>query len=428
MGIIADYFIGRELRKMKEESTSDEVQFLPTEQQGQRLLSRDPTTMKFAMEGYTLNSILFECVGLRVDAIQSAPLKVYSAKNPKDEIPDCHLAHILHSPNPALDQAMMLQYLEVYLDIGGNMYMHKIRDGYGMLREFYPYHASQITPIIGDGKWITEYRYDNWGGFTLDLPKEDVVHFRWSSNDFRKTWMAISPVMSILGEIDLDNESKNIEIATLLNGAVIPFAIIPGAEINGGKPLTDQQIRTQLEKLRTRYGGKNRGSGMILNPGTDIKQVGISPKDFGNLTSRQIPETRIPAALKVPLSLTGLWASIKASAYNNHATDVQTFARTTVSHMNKVGQTFTHGIQNETFEDGKGSDFIIRFDTKHIPALQDVEWQKRKQVALDYTSGILMLDEARNDIGLPPDTTGKGGKYVYENSPVTIKPASITEG
>jgi hypothetical protein len=95
--------------------------------------------------------------------------------------------------------------------------------------------------------------------------------------------------------------------------------------------------------------------------------------------------------------------------------------------MGKIANTFNQSFKDEQFEDGKGSDFFIAFDTKQMPALQEVEWQKRKQVSVDYTSGILKLDEARFEFGLPPDDTGKGGKYSFENMPVQIKSSSVTE-
>lgn len=420
MGIVAEWFINREYNKLRREVefTSPEIQFLPQANPNATVISRDPSTMKFAVEGYARNSIVNECIGLRVEALQSAPLKVYANKDRKKELPDCHLAQLLKNPNPVLDQTSFLLYLESYLSVGGNMYVQKVRDGYGIMSQLYPYHASQMTPILKNGVWITDYLYDNWSGFRCELKAEDIAHFRWNSVNFQKTWLSDSPLLAIAKEIDIDNESAEIEIATLLNGMVIPFAIIPGKDTLGaGKLMTDAQIKFQLEKLRTRYGGKNRGSGIILNPETTIQQMGVSPKDFGNLTSRQISETRIPSVLKVPLTLTGFAVSISATALDNHSTDVQTFAHRTISHMGKITNTLNQSFKDEQFEDGKGSDFYIEFDYKKIPALQEVEWQKRKQVALDYTSGILMLDEARNEFGLPPDTSGKGGKYAFENDP-----------
>jgi HK97 family phage portal protein len=415
-------------KQVSEYSNDTEIHFLPQSFPNTSIISRDPTTMKYANEAYARNSIVNECVGIRVEALQSAPMKVYDAKDHKKELPDCHLQHILNNPNPVLDQTAMLLYLEAYLDVGGNMYMHKVRDGYGIMSQLYPYHASQMTPVLRDGIWITNYLYDNWAGWRADIEAKNIIHFRWNSVNFQKTWLSDSPILAVAKEIDIDNESAEIEIATLLNGMVVPFAIIPAAETVGiGKLMTDQQIKFQLEKLRTRYGGKNRGNGMILNPGTDIKPVGVSPKDFGNLTSRQISETRIPAVLKIPLTLTGLAVSISATALDNHSTDVQTFAQRTISHMGKIANTFNQSFKDEQFEDGKGSDFFIAFDTKQMPALQEVEWQKRKQVSVDYTSGILKLDEARFEFGLPPDDTGKGGKYSFENMPVQIKSSSVTE-
>jgi HK97 family phage portal protein len=373
--------------------------------------------MKYALEGYARNSIVNECIGIRVDALQSAPLKVYSAKDRKKELPDCHLAQILKNPNPVLDQTSFLLYLESYLCVGGNMYVQKVRDGYGMMSQLYPYHASQMTPILRNGIWITNYQYDNWSGYRVELDAKDIAHFRWNSTNFQKTWLSDSPILAVVKEIDIDNNSAEIEIATLLNGMVIPFAIIPGAETLGGQLMSDQQIKAQMEKLRTRYGGKNRGNGIILNPGTTIEQLGISPKDFGNLTSRQISETRIPAVLKIPLTLTGLAVSIRATALDNHSTDVETFAHRTIAHMGKITNTLNQSFKDEQFEDGKGSEFYIEFDYKKIPALQEVEWRKRKEVAVDYTSGILTLDEARYEFGLPPDSTGRGAKYAFENNP-----------
>ncbi len=408
MNFITKYLLEREIRKLPVASESTE--FLPTAQRYSQSIMNDPTTAVFANEAYKRNSIVFDCIGIRVDALQSAPLKVYH-KVTKAEVPDCSLAKILSAPNPVTDQSTLLMYLETYLGVGGNAYLHKVRDGYGSLKQLYPYHASQMTPQLYGANWITKYRYDNGGGYIANIDADDIIHFRWNSVDFQKPWMAISPLASLAKEVDLDNHTMEMEITIILNSAIIPFAIIPGA---GTRVMTDDQIKMQLEKLQTRYAGKNTGRGMILNPGTDIKPLGVSPKDLGNLTSHQIPETRIPAVFKVPLTKTSFYTSLQNSTMNNRGSDELVFAQTMVTHMAKLANTLTHGIKGERFEDGtSGDEYEIKFDASKIPALQEQQWQKRKQVTEEFTGNLITQNEGREQLGMEEATEG-GDRYYFQ--------------
>ncbi len=423
MNFISKFFLERELRK---QTPSDDggVHFLPVASRYSRSLMSDPTTAVYANEAYNRNSIVFDCVGIRVDGLQAAPFKVVDAIS-GDLRSESSLAQIMRFPNPVLDEDGLKLYIETYTCIGGNTYIHKVRDGYGALTELYPYHASQITPIVGTN-WITKYRYNSDSEYTLEIPPNDIIHLKWNSVDFKRPWLAVPPLMSLAKEVDIDNETMELEISIVLNNAVIPFAIIPGENVNGGIALTDDQISRQLEKLKIRTGGKNTGNGLILNSGSDIKQLGISPKDMGNLTSHQIPETRIPAVFKVPLTKTSFYTSLQNSTMNNRESDELTFARTMIAQMGKYAKGLTQGIKNEVFADGtKGSDYRIEFDITKIPALMEQQWQKRKQTADEWNKNIITQNEARKELGLEP--AQNGDLYFYELVPYKVKEPSITD-
>ncbi len=400
------------------QSSNGAVNMLPLSPQFNTLITRDPTAQKFALEGYSKNSIVFDVVSIRAEAVQQAPLITFRKTDEKEKLLTSNIQALIDRPNPVLDFLQLLMYLEIYMSIGGDAYLHKVRDGYGIVRELYPYHASQMLPIVGDNRWITGYRYDNGAGFVKIIPPSDIIHFRWAAIDFFRPYKSLPPLLALAKEVDIDNQSAEIEVALLMNGMVPSFVMISDPTL---EPMTDTEIKEQQERIKTRQGGKNRGAPMVLNPGIKVEKLGFSPKDMSNSLMRLIPETRISGVFGVPIEITGLWAGLEYSTYANKETARQFFLQDKIlPHWRRIGRTFTHGLSGEYFPDGiNGNDVICTFDTSHVPGLQETRDKIEGRIMEQWKSGLIKRGYALQLLGLDPCATDDD-VYLYLAEPDVV--------
>ncbi len=256
------------------------------------LLVRDPTTLQYANEGYSRNSLIFNILTRRAQAVHQAKLKVYKkdADGEKgDPLPYSDYQKLLDRPNPYMTARVFWQTGELYVCVGGVNFVNKVRDEYGVVKYLYPYHQSQVNYIQGSQQWIDGYVYDNGAGYRRSFTTEEMFEIKFTSVNFFYPFKAISPMLSLLKEVNVDNQRGELEVALLQNGGVPSFAIYPGDTIS---PMTGDQIDTAIEKIISKINGRNRGKPLLMNPNYKVEKIGYSPKDMLLTDFAKIPETR----------------------------------------------------------------------------------------------------------------------------------------
>jgi HK97 family phage portal protein len=383
------------------------------------LLSRNPQTLKFANEGYSQNSIVFNCITRRAQAIHQPPLIVSKrggkVKKGKKEGEQNDLQRLLESPNPYCDTSDLLQYLSIYNDVGGKMYFHKVRDGYGVVTEIYPYHASQISVQQGTTRWIDGYWYDNGAGFRKFIAPEDIGTFKFPSIDFLKPYTSTSPLLALAALVDLDSQVAQLSVSLLLNGGAPPFVIYPGEQVD---VMTQDQIDGAIEKIITKFNGRNRGKPALMNKDFKLEKVGFSPKEMLLTEFSMLPETRICATYGVPVGYAQMLTGLEyAGTFANREIDKQTFYEDTmVSLWVAYGRAFNRMFKDEVFYDCKGSDLSIEFDYSNIPALMVADAKLQGKVIDQFRYNLITRDRALDLIGEEEVGGKEGGMYYSEST------------
>jgi len=388
-----------------------------------QLLSRNPETLKFANEGYTKNSLVFNCVTRRAQAIHQAPL-VISKKNTKvkkkkdkGESLDNDLSRLLENPNPYQDTTDLLQYISIYNDVGGKMYLHKVRDNYGVVSEIYPYHASQISIQQGTTRWIEGYWYDNGAGFRKFIPPEDIIPFKFPSINFLRPYTSSSPLLALASLVDLDSQVAELSVALLLNGGTPPFVIYPGEGAETDM-MTQDQIDGAIEKIITKFNGRNRGRPALMNKGYQIEKVGFSPKEMLLTEFSMLPETRVCAVYGVPVGYAQMLTGLEyAGTYANRELDKQSFYEDTmVSLWQAYQRAFKRGFKDEVFYDCKGADLEIEFDYSDIPALMESDSKLQGKIIDQWRYNLIDRDRTLELIGEELVGGEEGAKYYSEST------------
>jgi HK97 family phage portal protein len=389
------------------------------------LLSRNPEALKYGNEGYSRNSLVFNVITRRAQAVQQGKLKVEVKGDEKEFLPDSDLQKLFDRPNPYMHANVFWEVCSIFVDIGGTCFVQKVRDDYGVVEALYPYHTSQIQPIQGTDTWVTGYVYDNGAGFRKEIPKEDIIELKFPSVNLMFPYRTTSPLLSLLKEVDIDNQRGEFEVAMLLNGGVPSFAIYPGDDV---APMGQDQINTAMEAIIAKINGRNRGRPLLMNPNFKLEKLGNSPKEMSLEIYSEIPETRVCAVYGIPPGYAQTLVGLKvAGTYANRDTDKRSFYEDTVVAMwQRYGGAMNAGFENEFFYDGiNGQDVDIAFDYSDVPALRESDDKKQARALDKWKANLIPRNKALTELGDEAIEGPEGDEYFKSSAPEPIAPEGL---
>lgn len=348
-------------------------------------------------DGYKKNSAVFACVQALAFGFSEPRLRVYTDGSPDELHP---LAKLLHRPNPDMGLKSLLQYTMTYLAIGGNCYWLKVPNRRNEVVELWPLHDGQMTPVAGGSRLIGYYElYDGEGVKMDEIPRERVIHFKWAVDPLQP-WRGLAPLVSVARETDLDSEMTDYTFALLKNNAVPPLALIAPANVI----LQDYQMRRMKQEWVEQYGGDNRGKPAILEGGVDIKQLSFDINKLAAEAMRNIPESRICAAFKVPPTVALLYVGLQHMTYDNVQGMLRYFTEQTLIPMwDRFDDTITHGLRDDF---GLEDNVEVQFDTRAVVALQGRRLELGDFVDRAVRGGYMTRNEARAELGLAETADG----------------------
>lgn len=381
---------------------------------------------------YSINSAVAQCILKLALGYPEPPVTVKIG----DEVrPDHPLQLLLDRPNPMMSHSELKQIDIIYRAVGGNTYLHKVRNTTGQVIELWPYHAGQMWPVPSRFQWIEEYEYDAGHGKTRRVPARDIIHLKWPMVDLSAPWLALSPLAIILREVMTDTEATRLTHSLLKNNAM-PAGVVT---LPPGTAMSPDKAEKLREKWQKQHGGDNRGGIVILEQGASYERVSMSPDEMSLAAVRNIPETRIAGNLGVPPIVAGLSVGLQHGTYSNYASARQQMTEETFVPMwRSDGNEITQAMQDE-YSDRP----VVAYNTSKVAALQENTNEKYKRAGDAFTRNIAMLDEARAAIDLPPidqvnagDT--RGTAFYYELKPpqqmqrriidALVEPAQLTDG
>lgn len=403
---------------------------LPLYRPYNQLLSRNPTTLKYANEGYSRNSIIFTITTKRASSLASIPLIVRNKKT-KELLPDSDYQKLMDAPNPYMSRSSFIRQMSLYVDVGGTCFANKVRDSFGVVSALFPYHASQINYVQGMSEWIQCYRYDNGVGYTKMIDKEDICEFRFPSTSFVYPYKTESPLLALLKEVDVDNQRGELEVALLLNGGAPAFAIYPGESI---QVMTQDQMNTIMEGIITKINGRNRGRPLLMNKDFEIQAVGYKPSDMMLTLFTEIPETRACSVYGGSPGFYGFLAGLKyAGTYANREVDKRSFwedviVPTAKDYAEAINRSFGGDRYNppEMFHDGiSAADCVVEFDISNLPQLMEASDALQGRIIEQWESDLIIKNRALQLLGEEEAKDESGTKYYSEtiSKPAPIQPS-----
>lgn len=353
------------------------------------------------------NSAVYACLSAISTAYPEAPLRVYRETEPGDReaVPEQPLQALLDKPNPFLTREEVWHYAQWSKHVNGNAYWRKIRAGNsqtGNVVQLWPISPLRLTPVTtkedaARGVFISYYAYK----FDLaqdpePIPVEDIVHFRLGIDD-KDHRVGCSPLAKVVREVLGDDEAHAWQMSMLQNGGSAGMVVQVPAETS----ISEDAAEKLKDGLTERFSGSNRGKVGVLTGGATMEQYGFSPEQMDMKALHRIPEERIAAVLRVPAIIAGLGAGLDRSTYSNFREAREMFAEMTILPL----YAFDAAVVNAQLVPEFTSDPQIKvvFDITDLRALQEDEDNKWKRLNEAVKTGWVRPDEARTDVGLPPD-------------------------
>lgn len=356
-----------------------------------------------------LNSAVYACLTAICTAYPEAPAKVYrnyDLPNEREDFPEHPLKQLLDLPNPYISREDLWHYTQWCKHVGGNAYWRKIRSGGpgsgSNVIALWPISPTRIQPVTikedaANGIFISYYAY------TYDpsedperIPPADIVHFRLGVDD-KDHRVGCSPLARLVREVAGDDAAHQWQESMLNNGGTIGMLI----QVPIDSSISQEQAEDMKARFEDRFGGSNRGRTGVLMGGAEAKPYGFTPEQMDMKALHRIPEERIAAVLRVPAIIAGLGAGLDRSTYANFREAREMFAEMTLMPL--------YGFDQATLNMQLKPDFTtdraisVAFDVTDLRAFQEDEDAKWARLDLAVRGGWIRKNEARTDVGLPPD-------------------------
>jgi HK97 family phage portal protein len=365
---------------------------------GNRFAAPDRRAFEQQANAY-LNQVVLACIATRAQTLNEPPL---TAVDPitKEIIPQHPLTRLFRRPNKDMSQSMFWQYVSTYVDIGGNAYIHKVRNVYGQVIELRPYHSGHIVPISESGQWVDyyQYQYDN---VSKEIDPRDIIHIRSYYIDPLNPILGISPIRAAGINIDTYNELMQTLYSYLRNNGV------PSGVLSVQQTINQQQAESLKEQFQTNTTGRNRGKPIVLPSGMSYTQMGLDVSKMEAGTQFAQYETAICGIYRVHPSVAMTMAGLQSSTYSNMQTAFQEYTLLT-----RVPTWNTWEEQVELSFANEYPEVDVEFDTSNIGALQSDPDAVIYPVVATFNANLVTVNEARQRLGYPPATEG-GDNYAY---------------
>ena len=352
------------------------------------------------------NSAVFACLSAIATAYPEAPAKVWrdQQQGQREELPAHPLKRLLDNPNPYLSSADMWHYTQWCKHLAGNAYWRKLRTGGPGTNvvELWPISPARLVPVTtrddaDRGVFISYYAYSFDPTKDPELvPPEDIVHFRLGVDD-KDHRLGCSPLARLFREVAGDDEAHKWQTSMLQNGGTVGMLVQVPIDSN----LTQDQAEELKARFEERFSGDNRGKVGVLMGGASAQPYGFSPEQMDMKALHRIPEERIAAALRVPAIIAGLGAGLDRSTYANFKEAREMFAEMTLLPLYGFDAAALNMQLTPEFTTDRS--ISVAFDVTDLRAFQEDEDAKWARLNQAVQTGWVRPNEAREDVGLPPD-------------------------
>ena len=371
--------------------------------------TQDSNLAYYADQVYT-NSLVYSCIRELATSVSDIDFVAVTPTREGDyEDFIGPLADLVRNPNPAMTQVDFIEKIVEQLSIYGNVYVYLQRAGRGgstsaRITELHLLRPDLVQIIPGDVPGgIKFYRYtaNESGTDGVEIPPENIAHMKYPNNTTGiKTGglYGLSPLAILKNDVQMDDLLSDLSMNFVKRGAV------PSGLLKLQKRITSQEDADEVRKrwTSTFSGKKGQWNVAILDSDSEYEPLQALPKDLALEPTRDEVVARICAVLGVPPIIVGAHLGLKRSTYSNYRQARASYRDETVAPLaNRIAR-----FINLQIAPNFAGNAIIHVDFAQAAAWQENETERADRTRSLYESGILSLNEARQEIGLDPINSG----------------------
>ena len=340
-------------------------------------------------------SIVYGCVRIRSNTVAQLPLKIYRKmdKGREEATDNIYWNLLTRKPNGFQTPFQLWQWVVRQLDIHGNAYLKRIRNGLGQTIELWPLNADSVKVQI-DATSGKPFYTVLFKGKQDVYPSDQIIHFKGYSVDgviglsTIDTFRVLFDGYSIL-------EDAGTQIAK--NVAKVPNIITHPVNVK------DEELRKLKDNWNNGFKGDNAGKTGWLPNTYKVEQVpnGLSAQDAQYIEQKRFSAQRIAADIfGIPQHQLGLSTSPTYASVEQMAIEFVSYTITPI--LVNLEQTL-----NDVFFADDPS-LYVKFNTKSL--LRGDDNSRRNMYQFFLTNGCMTPNQINdledNGIIVPADQGG----------------------
>jgi len=332
----------------------------------------DWDSQKATSEGYKASAWVYRSVSLRANAIASVPWYVETRRGGDWERvePNHPLQVLLDSPNPEMEQADLMRLLVTHLDLAGNGYWAKVRQGQGIVLELWPMLPHEMEIIPGNQELVEAYRFRS----KELLAAQNVAHFAYCNP--ASLLYGQAPLMAAGKAVDVDNAAASWQKISLQNRG------IPDGVFTYPETLTPEQFAEGRKQIKEQYATQGTAREPWLVGGAQWQQMSLSPVEMDYLNTRNVTREEIGIVYGTAEMLASLASANRASAQEVRKSF---WLDTIIPLLRELKSALNRSVAREF---GPADQIRIVYDTSSVEALQTNEKEILEVVKGYWSMGV----------------------------------------
>jgi len=351
-------------------------------------------------EGFSRHPVVHACIRVVADIVASVPLVVLRERgNSESKVGEDHpLQRLLDYPGPRFTARQFRAKFAVdFLGYGNSFTQIERQGGQGRPVGLRAINAESIQSVWVDAEGDPRrYDYGNWSGIIVQVPVEDILHFRDldMSRPFQPECFGFPRGATAIASIAADNEATKYVRQVVTNDGTPTFAVL----------LADEATQDDAQAMQSRYVARTvdrgkRGTPAFFGAVRDIKPLGFTLSDLEFPDLRRVSREDICAAFGVDPRMIGI-ASATSDAGLSGAQYAEARARLVQHTIEPMFSAFEDELNHWLAPEF--GDVWITYDHDMLRDLVENDAETSERVRAEFKDSLRTWEEARRALKLPP--------------------------
>lgn len=358
-----------------------------------------PEGATIRVKGFSGHPVVHACIRVVSDIVASVPLVVLTERgNSESRVgPDHPLQRLLDYPGPRVTaRQFRARYAVDFMGYGNSLFQIERRNGVGLPIGLRPINAEALQTVWVDAEGDPRrYDYGNWSGVIVQLPVEDVLHFRDLDmpRPFVPDVFGFPRGATAISSMAADIEATNYVRQVVTNDGTPTFAVL----------LNDEATQDDASAMQDRYKARvvdrgKRGTPAFFGSVRDIKPLGFTLSDLEFPDLRRVSREDICAAYGVDPRMVGI-ASATSDAGLSGAQYAEARMRL-VQHtieplLSAVEDEINHWLAPEFGE------VYVAYDVEVLRDLVENDNETSTRIRAEFGASLRTFEESRRALKLP---------------------------